>query len=110
MCEISQESLQATRYAQNSQTAATVIASVGVSVSLLASLPQAATMGPTYFLMVHMQQLIRSIVLIGDIPNEYVSTFLCVKVSPFDFILLPDKWLPLDIKKDDQNKTTDKYY
>ena len=38
--------------------------------------------------------------LIGDLPNEYIRQFLCVKISPFDFIFLPDSWLPgVNLKK-----------
>ena len=66
-------------------------------------------MGPTYFLMIHMQQLIRAIVLVGEIPNEFVKTFLCVKISPYDFILLPDKWQPIEIKKVGDKREKDKY-
>ena len=39
--------------------------------------------------------------LIGDLPIEFIRQFLCVKISPFDFIFLPDNWLPgVNLKKD----------
>jgi len=41
-----------------------------------------------------MYQLIRSIELIGYYQNWFIVDFLCIWVSPFDFILLPDNWLP----------------
>jgi len=32
-----------------------------------------------------------------------------VKISPYDFILLPDKWLPIEIKKVGDKREKDKY-
>jgi len=48
-------------------------------------------------------------VLIGDIPNEYIWQFLCVKISPFDYIFLPDDWLPGVDLKNENDKTKDKF-
>jgi len=73
---------------------ASAMTSVSVGLQILTSLPQLGTLGPTYFLVVHMHQLLRSMVLVGNHSNHYITDFLCVRISPFDFILLPDNLLP----------------
>jgi len=41
-----------------------------------------------------MYQLLRSIQLIGYHQNKFIVEFLCIRVSLFDFLVLPEKVLP----------------
>ena len=46
--------------------------------------------------------------LIGEHENQNMISFLRVRMSPFDFILLPDKLLPgIDIKGESKKHTND---
>ena len=54
------------------------ISSFSNSLLILTSITQIGTLGPTYFIMVHMQQLLRAIVLVGKHKNMYMVEFLQV--------------------------------
>ena len=74
-----QELLQAqqnTQFAKNTQTASTVISSVSTSLLFITQLSQIGTLGPTYFLMLHMYQLLRVMSLIGHHQNSYLIKFI----------------------------------
>ena len=67
------------------QTVASAISSSSNALLLiLTQLTQIGTLGPTFFILLHMQQLLRAISLIGHFNNTYIQQYLRIKMSPFD--------------------------
>jgi len=67
---------------------------------ILTSITQIGTLGPTYFIMIHMQQLLWSLVLVGQHQNMYMIEFLQVQFNPLEILPIPDSWIPdIDFKK-----------
>ena len=78
----------------SSVTTITTVTTVTTAVIGASQSTQLLNMGPTFFIFVHQQQLLRAIVLIGSQPNEYVVSLLRTGFNPLTFIILPPSLFP----------------
>ena len=46
------------------------------------------SLGPSHFMILHMHQLLKTMILIGDIKNLYLVETLSVSIYPLDMIFL----------------------
>ena len=70
---------------------------MAVAVSSMIAIQQVSsfvTMGPSVFIMMHQQQLLKSIALVGNIQNPQILDSLRDDVNPFNQVLIPDEYVP----------------
>ena len=99
-CKVKSAQLQNEAVVQQGKDMSTAISSLSNVLLILTSITQIGTLGPTYFIMIHMQQLLRALVLVGQHSNMYMVEFLQVRFNPLEMIMIPDSWIPdIDFQK-----------
>ena len=53
----------------------------------LSSISKLTSLGPSHFIVLHQFQILKNVVLIGTIENEYFIGLLKVTLSPFDSLI-----------------------
>jgi len=75
------------------QTTQSVLPAISSAISAISNAQQLSQFGSSLFIMLNAQQFIKAMVLVGDIGNKYVVTFLQAGVN-LDLDPVPYEYLP----------------